>query len=90
MAEPVSNSDKLPYTPTTEEVRFVYATDSYSDARIAMREARFDRWLAGVKAEAWEEGAVWQRANAVPDDRRMKARFVSELQAANPYREGEK
>ena len=42
-----------------------------------------------ARAEAWEEGAVWQRANAVPDDRRMKVRFVSELQAVNPYRQGE-
>ena len=43
-----------------------------------------------ARAEAWEEGAVWQRANAVPDDRRMKVRFVRELQAVNPYRQGEK
>ena len=39
------------YTPTTEEVRNSYA--SWSDAY-----PEFDRWLAEVKAEAWEEGAI--------------------------------
>lgn len=77
------------YTPTTEEVSksYVWFRDqAFTDEKL---KAEFDRWLAEVKAEAWEEGAVWQRANAVPDDRRMKVRFVSELQAVNPYREGE-
>ncbi len=75
----------MTYTPTTEEVRLEYSRTG----RRPDREAEFDRWLAEVKAQAWAEGAVWHRANAVPDDRRMKARFVSELQAVNPYREGE-
>ena len=46
------------YTPTTEEVRNQWACepDEY---------AEFDRWLASVKAEAWDEGyAVDRRFNA--------------------------
>ena len=39
------------YTPTTEEVRDKYA--SWSDAY-----PEFDRWLAEVKAQAWEAGYV--------------------------------
>jgi hypothetical protein len=75
------------YTPTTEEIRLRYSDSRYWGEEL---DTAFYRWLAEVKAEAWEEGAVWQRENAVPDDRRMKVRFVSELQAVNPYREGEK
>ena len=70
-------------TPTTADIKRGLLTGYVSDSE-------FDRWLADVKAKAWEEGAVWQRANSVPEDRRMKARFVSELQAVNPYRNGEK
>jgi len=36
------------YTPTTEEVK-----DALPSGRIY---AQFDRWLAEVKAQAWEEG----------------------------------
>lgn len=75
------------YTPTTEEVRQQWG---YNYPDYDNEHAAFDRWIAEVKAQAWEDGAVWQRANAVPDDRRMKVRFVSELQAVNPYRKGEK
>ena len=41
------------YTPTTEEIRAGYSTATYDDAKA---EAEFDRWLAEVKAEAWQEG----------------------------------
>ena len=78
------------YTPTTEEVRMYYRHPEGSKIAWYVSPDEFDRWLAEVKAEAWEEGAIWQRANAVPDDRRMRARFVGELQAVNPYREGTK
>ena len=40
------------YTPTTEEVRWQFSTDSPSE----FMPEQFDRWLAEVKAEAWEEG----------------------------------
>ena len=41
------------YTPTTEEVRTGYSTATYDDAKA---EIEFDRWLAEVKAQAWQEG----------------------------------
>ncbi len=50
----VSDGYNKPYTPTTEMVKSLYeigkikAYDSYDLAE-------FDRWLAEVKAEAWEE-----------------------------------
>ena len=36
------------YTPTTEEIK-----DALPSGRLY---AQFDRWLAEVKAQAWEEG----------------------------------
>jgi hypothetical protein len=50
------------YTPTTETIRSGYADYWNGDAvptghgdRVRFRE-QFDRWLATVKAEAWDEG----------------------------------
>ena len=50
------------YTPTTEEVRKDYWIGT-AFSKNAMRtsdkireEAAFDRWLAEVKAQAWQEG----------------------------------
>jgi hypothetical protein len=60
------------YTPTTERVRWFYAAydEGYGD------EAEFDRWLAGVKAEAWDQGGVagYDAGRGIPS-------------AVNPYRE---
>jgi hypothetical protein len=39
------------YTPTTKRVREAYALFDED-------EAEFDRWLAGVKAKAWDQGGV--------------------------------
>lgn len=51
------------YIPTTEEVRDVYqsrliqtGTNIFALIDEEQADAEFDRWLAGVKAEAWEEG----------------------------------
>ena len=53
------------YTPTTEEVRDEYSfhcggwcerCDRSGDVSYLFHEAEFDRWLAEVKAQAWEEG----------------------------------
>ena len=41
------------YIPTTEEVRLDYAPAKTFPADA---EEQFDRWLAEVKAEAWQEG----------------------------------
>ena len=47
------------YTPTTEEVRQGYVSLSklnLKDPYHAIVSEWFDRWLAEVKAQAWEEG----------------------------------
>ena len=53
----------MSYTPTTEEVREVYRgclvqtdTNIYSFVDEAQADGEFDRWLAEVKAEVWQEG----------------------------------
>jgi hypothetical protein len=48
------------YTPTTEEVRARYQTASrnkfgHRDPK-RITDTEFDRWLAKVRAEAWDEG----------------------------------
>lgn len=42
------------YTPTTEEVWTWLAQDLLS-GEVAEARGQFDRWLKGVKAEAWDE-----------------------------------
>ena len=72
------------YTPTTEEVRapnmeFMYLAYNLFRLPRASEEvtnAEFDRWLAEVKADAWQEG--WVSRND----------YLSHFE--NPYREGEK
>ena len=62
------------YTPTTEEVRNIFSWNhdgAEVDAKIG-----FDRWLAEVKAEAWQEG--YAAGKPYPQ-------WVSK----NPYRQGE-
>lgn len=45
------------YTPTTEEVRARYNADEFGySAALDDPCPEFDRWLATVKASAWEEG----------------------------------
>ena len=50
------------YTPTTEEVRHIYGNYlddnvlKWGEAMAGEARKRFDRWLASVKAEAWDEG----------------------------------
>ena len=57
------------YTPTTEEVREL----------APLTEEEFDRWLAEVKAQAWEEGYI----SGTVDTHR------NEVSKGNPYRQGE-
>ena len=69
------------YTPTTEEVRDVYQSRliKVDDNRFEIvdeieADAEFDRWLAEVKAQAWEEGlasikphlSVWPKQHHLP------------------------
>jgi hypothetical protein len=55
-----------PYTPDTEDVRrrYVGPVSAHAEQLRRNREAAFDRWLAQVKAEAWDEAmeAVARRA----------------------------
>jgi hypothetical protein len=79
------------YTPTTDDVREFYQgqlvkgdDDVYMFADEEKSNAEFDRWLAGVKADAWEEGTLYAavECNAI-DDERQPWLAVGE----NPYRE---
>ncbi len=64
VSELSGNPEQLPYTPTTEEVMKIYrwsvATERYGlnavYKKLDIQEAEFDRWLAEVKADAWDEG----------------------------------
>ena len=68
------------YTPTTEEIRIgkrkitdgkFYYTERY------VTDAEFDRWLAEVKAQAWDRGYEAGLTD-----------FASSM-TTNPYRQGE-
>ena len=61
-------------TPTTEEVRKGYAGALYLSDVPRDRSEEFDRWLAEVKAQAWQEG--W---DTKPPYQKIN----------NPYRQGE-
>lgn len=61
------------YTPTTKEVRLDYAPAKTFPADA---EEQFDRWLAEVKAQAWEEGMLVGQDNYYGSP-------------SNPYRQGE-
>lgn len=76
---PVSDGSTRHYTPTTEEVREVYQCRliKVGDNRFQLidqveADAEFDRWLAEVKAQAWEEG--------------YNAKWVETYFYDNPYR----
>lgn len=62
----------MDYTPTTEEVR-----SAWMDGLSSLG-AEFDRWLAEVKAQAWEEGFVHGAGSPVTGSI-----------THNPYRQGE-
>ena len=69
------------YTPTTEEVRADYCL--LADVS-RPRQLQFDRWLAEVKAQAWEEGNFAEDIG--PD---MRASNPYRHLTDNPYRQGE-
>lgn len=73
------------YTPTTEEVREQYWAASGEPTRAAWSaRAEFDRRLASVRADAWDEG------NQAGWDDGANAQVRSEVTVTlNPYR-GEK
>ena len=65
------------YTPDEEQVREQYTQEQPPQiGSVAEKRAEFDRFIAGIKAEAWEEGyAVGQTDH--------------DCDATNPYREGD-
>ena len=68
----LSGDNSTVYTPTTEEIRADYCL--LADVS-RPRQLQFDRWLAEVKAQAWEEG--------------YNAKWVETYFYDNPYRQGE-
>src|SRR5699024_411690 len=58
------------YTPTTQQVEdgfshepeYEYANPIGYGAQVQSNRRAFRRWLATVKAEAWQEGALWAAA----------------------------
>lgn len=87
------------YTPTTDEVReeYVYGAQEVDlDGQVVVSfdeaDARFDRWLASVKAEAWDEVvATIRRCDPKCTDDCDICVFRGDVLAditPNPYREG--
>lgn len=72
------------YQPDADDVRNQYALDfdglSYWSTN--MNHAEFDRWLAEVKAEAWDEGA-----HHGADTNCRFAKDTDDQCPYNPYRE---
>lgn len=68
------------YTPTTEEVSIGWAWYKSGWIHSDEIQPQFDRWLAEVKAQAWEEGhsQPWELGEG-----------GYALKAVNPYRQGE-
>lgn len=77
------------YTPDEEQVREQYTREQPPQiGTVADRHAEFDRFIARVKAEAWDEGfrtseRCWEELWDIttPDGDRTSP--------SNPYREGE-
>jgi len=76
-----------PYTPTTEEVRANYLPPR---TEIVDADEQFDRWLAEVKAQAWEEGQIsLLKYMGVPLYPSKSDEPRNPKQPLNPYRQGE-
>ena len=80
------------YIPTTEEVRNQYSGFSTSNSnhtgQVYLNFAGFDRWLAEVKAEAWEEGCRWGAVEfQTLDGKLYEEDKVQVTDADNPYRQ---
>ncbi len=85
------------YTPTTEEVRHAHVGkqavcvnhgDWITEEQWAEFGAEFDRWLASVKADAWEEGFdAGERDVFEHDEGDEWGKEHTCIQ--NPYRQGE-
>ncbi len=71
------------YTPTTEEVRNQYSGFSTSNSnhtgQVYINLAKFDRWLAEVKAQVWKEAYMTGVSDVIAD----------KGATMNPYRQEE-
>ena len=79
------------YTPTTEVIRKIYSLDSenpWVSSEVEWTNDEFDRWLAGVKAEAWNEGFVYAIEGINNDE--TVGNCENPYGWPLPYREGEK
>lgn len=88
------------YTPTTEEVRKAYLSlrggITWYEGKAEAIDAQFDRWLAGVKADAYDK-AIKALFIGPAELLEVKAQAWAEGVAdrnrydypENPYREGE-
>ena len=76
-----------PYTPSTVEVRNAYRlSDQDIDGSPYLPEksdTEFERWLAGVKADAWGEG---YRAGSQDMSDLRAGRLTFQTITTNPYR----
>ena len=76
------------YTPTTGDVRARYVRDH--GAHFVSDWAEFDRWLAEVKAQAWQEGQLaLLEYMGVPLYPSKGDETRNPKQPLNPYRQGE-
>lgn len=76
------------YTPTTSSIRGIYYREyyEYPKRNINVLDAEFDRWLAEVKAEAWDEGFNAGEGEAYEHEARLQWSMPHTC-AKNPYRE---
>ena len=73
-------------TPTTENVRAAWAyfrNVAQDDTAYPEALAQFDRWLAEVKAEAWDEGRASLVLDSLTPLREDGTRLIS---TSNPHR----
>jgi len=78
----VGTTRDFEYTPTTEVVRYKFSWSANEDA-FDVAAGAFDRWLAQVKADAWDEAVKATNAWYVGPYKPLSE------QAPNPYRNGE-
>ena len=68
------------FTPTTEDVRLIWIISQTG----CKARAEFDRWLNEVKAEAWDEGAIF----GVRDQHGTVDTYIRDaIERRNPYHE---
>lgn len=78
------------YIPHDDDVEMAYIHGASQDYPVAGRadalRAEFDRWLASVKAEAWDEGFNAGEGEAYEHEARLQWSMPHTC-AKNPYRE---